>query len=54
MKEKYVTVLAFSLIVICFLFNNYSFHHAKRSCIEKEKTPMAEKTFLDFKWSVSC
>ncbi len=53
-KKIYVSVMILSLVLICFLVNYSSLQHAKQSCIESEKTPMVEKTFLAFNWSVSC
>lgn len=54
MKKTFVTAVALSIILICVLSNEYSFNHAKQSCIKSEKTPTVEKAFLSFHWSVSC
>lgn len=56
MKKTSVAAVAFSMILICVcvLSNEYSFRHAEQSCIKKDKTPIVEKTFLSFHWSVSC
>lgn len=53
-KKTSVATVALSIIVICVLSNEYSFHHAKQSCIKNDKTPTVEKAFLSFHWSVSC
>jgi hypothetical protein len=45
-------VLAF--LIISAVLNGNSLTSAKNACIDNNKTPTVEKSFLAFNWSVSC
>ncbi|MDT2046614.1 hypothetical protein CHN50_03615 [Priestia aryabhattai] len=49
-----VAIMIFGVFVIAVTLNFQSFIHAKNMCIQDDKEPLAEKTFLAFNWSVAC
>ncbi|MEG9298461.1 hypothetical protein V6B33_18520 [Mangrovibacillus sp. Mu-81] len=56
MKKKLVAtvIITCSFLVTAVIANNKAFNHAKNSCVENHKMPIAKKSLLAFKWSVSC
>jgi hypothetical protein len=56
MKKKLVAtvIITCSFLVTAVIANNKAFNHAKNSCVENHKMPIAKKGLLAFKWSVSC
>jgi hypothetical protein len=56
MKRKLIAaaIITSSFLTTAVIANSIAFHHAKKSCVENHKTPIAKKGFLAFNWSVSC
>lgn len=56
---KRKSLYVFSLMVLAFLIlsvvlNYNSFNYVQKACIEDNKSPIVDKTFLVFNWTVSC
>lgn len=54
-KNLYVlSLIVLSLLILSAVLNFNSFNYAKNACIYNGKTPIVDRTFLAFNWSVSC
>ncbi|MBN8252153.1 hypothetical protein LZP85_09645 [Priestia flexa] len=53
-KVYIVATIFFGSAMLAVALNYHSFTYAKNTCVQHNKEPLVEKTFLAFNWSVDC
>jgi hypothetical protein len=53
-KISWLSFVCAACITLAAALNYGSFNFAKNACVDNNKTPIVDKSFLAINWSVSC
>jgi flagellar basal body-associated protein FliL len=54
-KSLYVlSLMVLAFLIMIAVLNYTSFNYAQKACIDNNKSPIVDKTFLALNWTVSC